>query len=163
MTPSIKSRRSLAWTGWMAAVAAATLAVLLASAALAQASITLSPAGPYRNGARVTVTGSVPARYSTATHYMVSQCNLSAPPGTRCNLATASPLLPVATYASPGFGLTLVNRFIDYDFTRGSFPGTSTICRGRVGDQCGVVVDYWEWPARGTPTYLGSESLPIAF
>ena len=47
MTLSIKSRRSLGWTGWMAAIAAATMAVLLVSAAVAQATVTLSPVGPY--------------------------------------------------------------------------------------------------------------------
>lgn len=68
MTLSIKPRRSLGWTGWMAAIAAAAMAVLLASVAVAQASITLSPAGPYRSGDRVAVTGAVPGTLRTVTH-----------------------------------------------------------------------------------------------
>ncbi len=161
MTLSIKSRRSLGWTGWMAAVAAATLAVLLASAAVAQATVTLSPAGPYANGARVAVTGT-PGALRTVTDYSVAQCNLSAAPGTRCSRTTSSRLLPIATYSRAGFTITLLSAFVDYDFTTMRFPGTRTTCRGSSGDQCGVVVSFYD-SATMPPTQLGASFSNVTF
>ena len=161
MTLSIKSRRSLGWTGWMAAVAAAAMAGLVASGAVAQATVTLSPVGPYANGARVTVTGNQGA-LRTVTHYSVAQCNLSATPGTRCNQGTASTLLPIATLSRAGYVITLANRFTDYDFTTMTRPGTSTICRGRTGDQCGIVVSFYD-SSGGPPVQLGASTTNISF
>jgi hypothetical protein len=163
MTLSIKSRRSLGWTGWMAAVAAATLAVLVLGAATAQAQVRLSPTGSYRSGDTVTVTGTVPGGLRTVTHYAVALCNATVTLGTRCDAATASTLLAIATYRSPGYRLVLSQTFNDFDFTTGRPAGTRTTCRGMSGDQCAVVVSFYGWDRRSAPRPLGDDNAVITF
>jgi hypothetical protein len=165
MTLSIKSRRSLGWTGWMAAVAAATMAVLLVSAAAAQATVTLSPTGSYRDRDVVRVTGTVPGAIRTVTDYTVAQCNAAGTLGARCSLTTASRRMAIATYRALGFRLTLHETFSDWDFTTNRAAGTTTTCRsGPLGgtDQCAVVVSFYD-TSRGTPVPLGSDSVNITF
>lgn len=141
-------------------VAVATAALLLTiCASAAQASIVRSPSGPFNDPDSVTVGGSVPGAFSTATHFTVAQCNATVTLGTRCNQPNAVPFTSVASYAG-GVPLTIDKTFADFNFTTNSTPNppTSTTCKDvfAVGDQCAVMVSYYRF-VMGVPTHVGTD------
>lgn len=160
MSALVKEGRSLAPRARMAAIAATVAVLLLAlCASAAQASVTRSPGGPFNDPDTVTVSGSVPGAFSTATHFTVAQCNNTVTLGTRCNQANSVPFTSVASYAG-GVPLTIDKTFADFDFTTNSTPNppTSTTCKDvfAVGDQCAIVVSYYRF-VMGVPTHVGTD------
>jgi len=155
MSASVKEGR-LFGSAIRAVLATAAATVMLAAcASAAQASISLSSNGLFGNPDTVGVSGTVPAAFSTATHFTVAQCNVSATVGTRCNAGSAIGFTPVASYAFPGVTLTLNKSFSDFNFVTNSPAATSTTCKGLpINSQCGVMVSYYRF-SMGVPVHLG--------
>lgn len=154
----------------------AAVAALAATGGAAQASVGLSPGGPYTTGDPVSVSGTAPTLTPAATHYAVAECNVtSASPAvwaTRCNGATSPVVSPprFRNLAALGLGgtfstsITVEDTFADANFAGGPPPGTTTTCDSIGADPCAVVVSYYYFPVvPGPPSFLGAEKANLAF
>ncbi len=148
---------------------------LIASTAFAE--VKLSPEGTYSGAlggqkqTAVTVSGTPPAAFSTATHVAISTCDVSVPAeiGKRCDKAASSgeTLRTVAEYEA-GIGIKVrKGPWQAFDYTMGTPPieGTGKVtCKGSgTGTvQCGIVVSYYKVEG-AVVKQLGAELKEISF
>jgi len=117
-------------------------------AASASAAVVVAPnTGLNPAGQGVNVSGTT-APSGTASVALVA-CNAESPRGSRCDLASAVSLQPVATYLTTGIAVTVRRgEWSDYDFTKGFPPAeleSTTTCLSAElgGEQCEVVVSFY--------------------
>jgi hypothetical protein len=158
--------------GRLALITAVTALMAAAGASAASATVTPTPStGIAFTGAEISVTGNeIP---SGTTDVALVVCNMTATPGTKCDVDSGTP--GFVTRASYEAGVSIPVRrgpWTNYDFTKGTPPsesGGNTTCYSAekaAGSPCAVLAAFYELTFPGgveVIKYLGAQAGSITF